>query len=42
MTHENELSAPIHSPAPWSYEYSPYRMQQKPDGIESKGPSHIA
>ena len=25
-----------HSPAPWSYEYSPYRVQQQPGGIETE------
>jgi hypothetical protein len=28
-----------HSPAPWSYEYSPYRIRQGEDGIESELPA---
>ena len=33
------MTAPKHSPAPWRYEYSPYRVQRKPDGIESELPA---
>jgi hypothetical protein len=25
-----------HSPAPWSYEYNPYRVTRKPGGIETE------
>lgn len=30
------MTAPKHSPEPWSYEYSPYRVRREPDGIESE------
>jgi hypothetical protein len=30
------MTAPNHSPAPWSYEYNPYRFCQEPDGIKSE------
>jgi hypothetical protein len=33
------MTAPVHSPAPWSYDYSPYRCQQGDDGIESELPA---
>jgi hypothetical protein len=29
-------TTPEHSPAPWSYEYSPYRSRRGEDGIESE------
>jgi len=30
------MTAPKHSPAPWSYEYSPYRVQRGQNGVESE------
>jgi hypothetical protein len=30
------MTAPQHSPAPWSYEYSPYRARRGQDGVESE------
>jgi len=30
------MTAPTHSPGPWSYEYSPYRSRRGDDGIESE------
>lgn len=30
------MTSPKHSPAPWNYEYNPYRIRQEPDGIESE------
>jgi len=33
------MTAPVHSPAPWSYDYSPYRVRRQPDGIESELPA---
>ena len=33
------MTAPEHSPAPWSYEYNPYRVRREPDGIESELPA---
>src|ERR1700676_3123907 len=30
------MTAAAYSPAPWSYEYSPYRSRQGDDGIESE------
>jgi hypothetical protein len=33
------MTAPDHSPAPWSYEYNPYRVRREPDGIESELPA---
>jgi hypothetical protein len=38
-TGEHSLIAPAHSPAPWSYEYSPYRSRPGEDGIESELPA---
>jgi len=33
------MTAPNHSPAPWGYEYSQYRVRREPDGIESELPA---
>jgi hypothetical protein len=33
------MTATQHSPAPWSYEYSPYRSSRGEDGIESELPA---
>jgi hypothetical protein len=33
------MIAPVHSPAPWSYEYSPYRFHRGENGIESELPA---
>jgi hypothetical protein len=33
------MTTPKHSPAPWSYDYSPYRVRREPDGIESELPA---
>ena len=33
------MTAPKHSPAPWSYEYNPYRVRRGQDGIESELPA---
>jgi hypothetical protein len=33
------MAAPKHSPAPWSYDYSPYRSRQGEDGIDSEIPA---
>jgi hypothetical protein len=33
------MTGPKHSPAPWSYEYSPYRSRRGEDGIESELPA---
>jgi hypothetical protein len=33
------MTAPEHSPAPWSYDYNPYRVRREPDGIESELPA---
>lgn len=30
------MTALKHSPAPWSYEYSPYRVQRGQNGVESE------
>jgi hypothetical protein len=32
-------TTPEYSPAPWSYEYSPYRSRRGEDGIESELPA---
>jgi hypothetical protein len=32
-------TTPKYSPAPWSYEYSPYRSRRGEDGIESELPA---
>jgi hypothetical protein len=34
------MTAPKHSPVPWSYDYSPYRFSQEPDGVESEIPAY--
>ena len=34
-----QLTAPDYSPAPWSFEYSPYRSRRGEDGIESELPA---
>ena len=34
------MTAPEYSPAPWSYEYSPYRSRRGEDGIESELPAY--
>jgi hypothetical protein len=36
---EGSTTAPQHSPAPWSYDYSPYRSRQGEHGIESELPA---
>src|SRR6202790_2169367 len=33
------MTAAAYSPAPWSYEYSPYRSRRGEDGIESELPA---
>lgn len=33
------MTALEHSPAPWSYEYNPYRVRREPDGLESEMPA---
>ena len=33
------MTGPAYSPAPWSYEYSPYRSSRGEDGIESELPA---
>jgi hypothetical protein len=33
------MTAPQHSPAPWSYDYRPYRIRKGEDGIESELPA---
>ena len=33
------MTATAYSPAPWSYEYSPYRSRRGEDGIESELPA---
>jgi hypothetical protein len=33
------MTAPHHSPAPWNYEYSPYRSRRGEDGIDSELPA---
>jgi hypothetical protein len=33
------MTAPDHSPPPWSYDYSPYRSHQGEDGIDSEIPA---
>ena len=38
-TGEGSLTAPAHSPEPWSYEYSPYSSRRGEDGIESELPA---
>ena len=30
------MSGLHHSPAPWSYEYNPYRVTREPNGIETE------
>jgi hypothetical protein len=30
------MSTFTHSPAPWSYEYNPYRVTREPSGIETE------
>jgi hypothetical protein len=36
---EGSMTAPAHSPAPWSYEYSPYRSRRGEHGSESELPA---
>ena len=33
------MTTPEYSPAPWSYDYSPYRSRQGEDGIDSEIPA---
>jgi hypothetical protein len=37
---KGNMTAPAYSPAPWSYEYSPYRSRRGEDGIESELPAY--